>query len=60
LATVYFGNYIFTNLIHVTTNTTKRIMATVLEKALTTLYAVISVNVNSNDYEKYIKIKFVC
>ena len=34
-ATVYFSNYIYTNLIHVTTKITRSIMATVLEQALT-------------------------
>ena len=36
-ATVYFSNYIYTNLIHVTTKTTRSIMATVLEQALTAI-----------------------
>jgi len=36
-ATVYFSNYIYTNLIHVTTKTTRSIMATVLEQAVTTI-----------------------
>ena len=45
-ATVYFSNYIYTNLIHVTTKTTRSIMATVLEQALTAIYDVLSVKVN--------------
>jgi hypothetical protein len=45
LTTVYKGKNIFTNLIHVTTKTTRSIMATVLEKTLTAIYAVLSFSV---------------
>jgi len=44
------GNNIFTNLIHVTTKAIRSIMATVLEQALTTMYAVLSFSVKRNNY----------
>jgi hypothetical protein len=44
------GNNIFTNLIHVTTKSIRSIMATVLEQALTTRYAVLSFSVKRNNY----------
>ena len=44
------GNNIFTNLIHVTTKATRSIMATVLEQALTTMYAVLTFSVKRNNY----------
>jgi hypothetical protein len=43
--TVYIGNYIFASLIQVTTKTTRSIMATVLEKALTAINVVLSSSV---------------
>lgn len=46
LITVYLVNDIFTNLIHVTTKTTRSIMATVLEKTVATMYTVGSISVN--------------
>jgi len=48
---VYKGNNIFTNLIHVTTKTTRSSMATVLEQALTTMYAVLSFSVRKRKKE---------
>jgi uncharacterized membrane protein YqhA len=44
------GNNIFTNLIHVTTKATRSIMATVLEQAPTTMYAVLTFSVKRNNY----------
>ena len=43
-------NNIFTNLIHVTTKATRSIMATVLEQAPTTMYAVLTFSVKRNNY----------
>ena len=44
------GNNIFTNLIHVTTKATRSSMATVLEQAPTTMYAVLTFSVKRNNY----------
>jgi uncharacterized membrane protein YqhA len=44
------GNNIFTNLIHVTTKATRSIMATVLEQAPTTMYAVLTFSIKRNNY----------
>ena len=44
------GNNIFTNLIYVTTKALRSIMVTVLEQALTTMYAVLSYSVKRNNY----------
>ena len=41
----------YTYLIHVITKTTRSIVVTVLEQALTTIYAALSVNVKINYYE---------
>ena len=48
-----YRKYVFTNLIHVTIKTTRNIMATVLEKTLTVVDAVLSVKVNRH-YKKNI------
>jgi hypothetical protein len=44
------GNNTFTNLIHVTTKAIRSIMATILEQALTTMYAVLSFSVKRSNY----------
>ena len=44
--TFYIVNGRFTNLMHVTTKTIRSSMVTVLEQALTTMYAVGSISVN--------------
>ena len=49
------GNNIFTNLIHVTTKAIRSSMATVLEQALTTMYAVLSFSVKRNNYYRDIQ-----
>jgi hypothetical protein len=51
-AIVYIANGIFSNLIHVTTKTTRNTMATVLEQALT-MYDVGSFSVKRKDRNNY-------
>ena len=51
--TFYIVNYIFTNLIHVITKTTRSSIATVLEQALTTMYTVGSFSAITNTRNFY-------
>ena len=51
--TVNIVNYLFTNLIHVITRTTRSIIATALEQTLTTMYAVGSFSAITNNRNVY-------